>query len=108
MITEAIILAGGLGTRLRSSVPDLPKCMAPVADHPFLKYVVDYFRRQGVTRFVFSLGYKHELIEEFLANEYRDLDYSCTIESEPLGTGGAVYKALPEVKSEDVLVLNGD
>ncbi len=108
MINEAIILAGGLGTRLRSSVPDLPKCMAPVADHPFLKYVVDYFRRQGITRVVFSLGYKHELIEEFLANEYADLDYSCIIESEPLGTGGAVYKSISEVKSDDVLVLNGD
>ena len=82
--------------------------MAPVAGHPFLRYVVDYYRRQGIKRFVFSLGYKHELIEKFLAHEYSDLNYTCIIENEPLGTGGAVYKSLPTLKSDDVLVLNGD
>jgi D-glycero-alpha-D-manno-heptose 1-phosphate guanylyltransferase len=63
-IKEAIILAGGLGTRLRNAVPDLPKCMAPVAGRPFLFYVINYLRSQGIEKFIFSLGYKHEVIEE--------------------------------------------
>ena len=65
-IKEAIILAGGLGTRLRDTVPDLPKCMAPVAGRPFLFYVINYLRSQGIEKFIFSLGYKHELIEDYL------------------------------------------
>ena len=63
---ECIILAGGLGSRLQQAVPDLPKCLAPVAGRPFLSYIIDYLRLQGVQRFVFSLGYRHEAIEEFL------------------------------------------
>jgi D-glycero-alpha-D-manno-heptose 1-phosphate guanylyltransferase len=108
MITEAIILAGGLGTRLRSVVLDLPKCMAPVQGHPFLKYVIDYYSKQGIKKFIFSLGYKHELIEKYLGQEFKDLDRVSVIEEEPLGTGGAVYKAISKVTSKDVLVLNGD
>lgn len=108
MITEAIILAGGLGTRLRSAVPDLPKCMAPVAGKPFLSHVIDYCRRQGILKFVFSLGYKHEVIEEYLHHNYSFLDYSCSIEDEPLGTGGAILKSSAHVSAKDTLVLNGD
>ena len=62
--TSIIILAGGLGTRLRSVVSDLPKCMAPVNSKPFLSYIVDYFLRQSINNFIFSLGYKHEVIQE--------------------------------------------
>ena len=64
--SSIIILAGGLGTRLRSVVSDLPKCMAPVNGKPFLAYVVDYFQQQGITDFIFSLGYKHEIIIDYL------------------------------------------
>lgn len=63
---EVIVLAGGLGTRLREAVPDLPKCMAPVAGKPFLYYVINHLRKNGIQRFVFSLGYKHEYIESWL------------------------------------------
>ena len=108
MITEAIVLAGGLGTRLRSAVPELPKCMAPVAGRPFLAYVIDYFQQHGITRFIFSVGYKHEIIEEFLRKEYVDLDYTCSVEHEPLGTGGAILKSCELVHERDILVLNGD
>lgn len=108
MITEAIILAGGLGTRLRSAVPDLPKCMAPVAGRPFLTFVIDYFYRQGIERFIVSVGYKHELIEEYLQKEYQHIDYVCVVEDEPLGTGGAIVKAASIAKTENVVVLNGD
>ncbi|HEY6953950.1 MAG TPA: HAD-IIIA family hydrolase [Flavisolibacter sp.] len=105
---EAIILAGGLGTRLRSTVPDLPKCMAPVAGRPFLSYVIDYLRMQGIERFIFSLGYRWGLIEEFLQKEYPTLDYTSVIEEEPLGTGGGIRLAIEKVNSNNVLVANGD
>src|SRR3954466_5246401 len=90
---EAIILAGGLGTRLRSVVSDLPKCMAHVAGRPFLFYVINYLRSQGIEKIIFSLGYKHEIIEEYLAAQFATLDYKVVIEKEPLGTGGAIKVA---------------
>lgn len=105
---EAIVLAGGLGTRLRSAVPDLPKCMAPVAGSPFLKYLIEYYLPQGVNRFIFSLGFKHEAIEEYLAQEFPTLDYSLVVEKEPLGTGGGIQLACEKALSENVLILNGD
>jgi D-glycero-alpha-D-manno-heptose 1-phosphate guanylyltransferase len=108
MIEEAIILAGGLGTRLREAVPDLPKCMAPVAGRPFLSYVVDALRMQGVRHFVFSLGYKAEVIEAFLKDHYPTLDYTTVVEPEPLGTGGAIRLALESTRTNDVLIANGD
>src|SRR5438094_352041 len=106
MTREAIILAGGLGTRLREAVPDLPKCMAPVAGRPFIAHVIDCLRIQGIERFIFSLGYKWGLIEEFLQRHYPTLDYTCSIEEEPLGTGGAIYLALQKAKEENVLIAN--
>lgn len=108
MIKEAIILAGGLGTRLRDAVPDLPKCMAPVADRPFLFYVINYLRSQGIEKFIFSLGYKHEIIEAWLASDFATLDYKTVIEEEPLGTGGAILLASREAAGNDILVTNGD
>ncbi len=67
-IKEAIILAGGLGTRLRSAVADLPKCMAPVNDKPFIAYLIDFLHKQNIQRFIFSLGYKHEIIKDYLTS----------------------------------------
>ncbi len=107
-IKEAIILAGGLGTRLRDAVPDLPKCMAPVAGSPFLFYVINYFRMQGVEKFVFSLGYMHEVIEEYLDSQFSKLQYQCSIEKEPMGTGGAIQLACGLASDKDVLIANGD
>jgi D-glycero-alpha-D-manno-heptose 1-phosphate guanylyltransferase len=105
---EAIILAGGLGTRLRDAVPDLPKCMAPVAGRPFLYYVINYLRSEGIEKFIFSLGYKHEIIEEYLNTQYSTLNYQCSIEEEPLGTGGAIQLACRMATEKNVLVTNGD
>ena len=107
-IKEAIILAGGLGTRLRRVVPDLPKCMASVAGKPFLSYVIDYFQEQGIERFIFSLGYRHEQIEHFIRSSYPGLDSRFSVEKEPLGTGGAVKLACAGAETENLLVLNGD
>jgi D-glycero-alpha-D-manno-heptose 1-phosphate guanylyltransferase len=106
--TEGIILAGGLGTRLREAVPDLPKCMAPVAGKPFLSYVIDHLRMRGVERFIFSLGYKWGVIEEYLQKEYPTLDYTSVIEEEPLGTGGAIQLAIRKASFDNVLIANGD
>lgn len=105
---ECIILAGGLGTRLRSAVPDMPKCMAPVAGKPFLKYLIDYLLNEGVTKFIFSLGYMHEVIESFLEKEYPELHYQIALETEPLGTGGAIHLACQFATEKNVIILNGD
>ena len=104
----AVILAGGLGTRLRDAVSDLPKAMAPVAGKPFLSYVIDYLRMQGVAHFVFSLGFKAGVIQQYLKEKYPTLNYETVVEDEPLGTGGAIRLALQKVKSNDVLIANGD
>ena len=90
MIKETIILAGGLGTRLRSVVSDLPKCMAPVAGKPFLYYVIDHLQKEGIKNFIFSVGYKNEIIINFVKKEFSNIDFQFSIEEEPLGTGGAI------------------
>lgn len=106
-----LILAGGLGTRLKSVVPDLPKCMAPVKGKPFLAYVVNYFYEQGINNFIFSLGYKHEIIIEYLS-QFRINDapivFNYSIEEEPLGTGGAIKKACSLITGENIFITNGD
>ena len=107
-IKEAIILAGGLGTRLQSAVPDVPKCMAPVNGRPFLAYIIDYYRHQGIEKFIFALGYKHAVISTWLQKEYPALKIQSVIESEPLGTGGAIQLAAEKANGKDVLILNGD
>lgn len=108
MEKQAIVLAGGLGTRLRSAVPDLPKCMAPVAGKPFLYHVIRYLQEEGVDSFIFSLGYMHEIIEMFLLKNYPMLNYQLSVEEEPLGTGGAIKLAVSKSTHKNVLALNGD
>lgn len=108
MVKEAIILAGGLGTRIRDTIADLPKCMAPVAGRPFLFYVINYLRSQGIDKIVFSLGYKHRVIEDYLSERFATLDYETVIEDEPLGTGGAIQLACSKAVSENVVIANGD
>lgn len=108
MIQEAIVLAGGLGTRLRAAVPDLPKCMARVAGRPFVDHVIQYYKKQGISRFIFSLGYLHDIIEAHLLTVLDKEELEFVIEDEPLGTGGAIRKAAGAAISGTVLVLNGD
>jgi len=105
---EAIILAGGLGTRLRSAVPDLPKCMAPVNGKPFIGYVIEYLKTQGITTFILSLGYKSEAITDYIYSTYPSLNVKVVIEEEPLGTGGAIKLACSKAIEQNVLVTNGD
>ena len=108
MIKEAIILAGGFGTRLREALPDLPKTMAPLNGRPFLFYLVNYLRSLGIEKFIFSLGYKHEVIEAYLNANFSTLDFTCVIEKESLGTGGAILASCYKVSGKTVLVVNGD
>lgn len=107
-VTEAIVLAGGLGTRLREAVPELPKCMAPVNGRPFVAYVIRHLQQQGITHFIFSLGYKFETFIGFLAAELPAGSYDMVVEEEPLGTGGAIQYAAQKAKQDDFVVVNGD
>lgn len=108
MIKEAIILAGGFGTRLKSALSDLPKSMAPVNGRPFLFYVINYLRSQGIEKFIFSLGFRHEVIEAYLNAEFSTLNFQCLIEKEALGTGGAILASCYKASEQTVLVVNGD
>ena len=108
-VTTAIILAGGLGSRLRTTVPDLPKPMAPIAGRPFLEHLLDYWIMQGIDRFILSVGYRHEIIIEYFGNNYRGAKLDYVIESKPLGTGGGFLLAAEKIgKEESLLLLNGD
>ncbi|WP_404360878.1 sugar phosphate nucleotidyltransferase [Methylotuvimicrobium sp. KM1] len=108
-MTTAVILAGGLGTRLRSAVPELPKPMAPISGRPFLAYQLDYWIKQGVSRFVLSVGYRHEVVIDHFGDRYKDAELDYVIETTPLGTGGGFLLAAEKVdKNEAFLLLNGD
>lgn len=108
---EVIILAGGLGTRLRSVVSEVPKCMAPVAGKPFLWYLLKYLTRfEQVDRVILSVGYLREVIFKWIdevKNEF-PFEFDYAIEEEPLGTGGGIKLALNKANDERVFVLNGD
>ena len=105
---SAIILAGGLGTRLRSVVSDRPKVMATINGRPFLSYLFDQIENAGVSHVVLSVGYLGNMIESQFGNNYHNLDIEYSRENHPLGTGGAIRLAFPLVRSEVVLVMNGD
>lgn len=105
---EAIVLAGGLGTRLQSVIPDLPKPMAPVGGRPFLAYVLRQLSEGGIRKAILSVGHKHETILTHFGHRFGPLVLDYSIESEPLGTGGAIVLALDHVDEEHVWVVNGD
>ena len=108
-VRSAIILAGGLGTRLRSAVPDLPKPMAPIEGRPFLEYQLDYWIAQGIRHFVLAVGYRHEAISGHFGNAYGGAALDYVVEASPLGTGGGVLLALDKmVPEQPFLLLNGD
>jgi len=109
MITkEAIVLAGGLGSRLQNVLPGIPKCMAPVNGKPFLTYVLDYLIDQEINKVILSVGYRNDQIVNYFGANYKNLSIEYAIENEPLGTGGAIKLALDYCTQNDVIVLNGD
>lgn len=105
---EAIILAGGKGTRLSSVVSKVPKPMAPVGGRPFLEYIFDRLIKFEFNHVVLSVGYKAEIIIKYFGEIYRDLKITYEVEKEPLGTGGAIKKSLKHIVSESAIVINGD
>jgi NDP-sugar pyrophosphorylase family protein len=104
----AVILAGGLGTRLRPVVGDRPKVLAEVGGRPFLAHLLDQLQGAGVERAVLCTGYRAEQVEAAFGARYGRLRLAYSRETVPLGTGGALRLALRQVRSDRFLALNGD
>lgn len=106
---HAILLAGGFGTRLRSTVSDVPKPLAPIGDRPFLAWLIDYLIQRGVTGITLSVHHDWQKIEQYFNTHPLSVPLHYAVEREPLGTGGAIAYALRESKqTSPTLVLNGD
>ena len=105
---QAIILAGGAGTRLKSLIKDVPKPMADISGRPFLCYLLDYLSVQNINKILLSVRYKHEVITDYFGIRYKDMDIEYVIDDKPLGTGGAIKKALGLTSGDEAVILNGD
>jgi D-glycero-alpha-D-manno-heptose 1-phosphate guanylyltransferase len=105
---EAIVLAGGLGTRLASKLDGLPKAMAPVAGRPFLEILLGQLEHSGCSHVLLSVGHLHSVIQDYFGASFHGVPLDYAIEEAPLGTGGAIRKALGYAVEKNVLVLNGD
>ena len=106
---EAIVLAGGLGTRLRSVISEIPKPMAPIGKKPFLEYILKYLSNNGIKKVILSVGYKWDIIKDYFGDKYNDIDLLYSVEEYPLGTGGAIKQAIETtIDSEKVFIVNGD
>lgn len=104
----AVILAGGLGTRLRPVFADRPKVLAEVMNRPFLTYLLDQLSFAGARKVILCTGYMGDMVQEVYGDTYKTLHLLYSREDEPLGTGGALSLALPLIESDYVLVMNGD
>lgn len=106
---SALILAGGLGTRLRSAYAAGPKTLAPVGTRPFLDYLLNWLHRQGVEEVILCVGYKRSPIQKYVGSGKKwGLRVRYSIERSPLGTAGAVKKAAEMLEGKNVFVINGD
>jgi D-glycero-alpha-D-manno-heptose 1-phosphate guanylyltransferase len=105
---EAVILAGGLGTRLSSVLKEVPKPMAPVGERPFLEFLLEWLTGYEISKIIMSVGYKSEIISSFFGIGFNGVPIEYSNEEEPLGTGGGVLKAVEKIEGNDFLVLNGD
>lgn len=105
---EAIILAGGKGTRLQSMSGNQPKPMMPVYGKPFLSYLLEKLRKTGIQRIILSVGYNHDKISGYFGDTFKGIPIKYCIEEAPLGTGGALLKAVCLSNEQNILVLNGD
>lgn len=103
-----LILCGGLGTRLRQVTGDGQKCVAEVAGRPFIQYLLDQIAEQGFGEAILCVGYQHQQVKDLIGVKYRGLRLSYSVETSPLGTGGAVLLALKHVSANEILVMNGD
>ncbi len=104
----AVILSGGLGTRLKSVVADLPKPMAPINNVPFLSFILEQLHRYKFDRIILAAGYKYEVMKSYFGSSYKGIKLAYSVEKEPLGTGGAILKASRLIESDYFFVINGD
>ncbi|MDD4193039.1 MAG: nucleotidyltransferase family protein [Mangrovibacterium sp.] len=105
---EAIVLAGGLGSRLRSVVSGIPKPMAPVSDKPFLYYILKWLESNQVSRIILSVGYRWEMIYDTFGERFHDRELIYSVEDAPLGTGGAIALAMEKLTGDCFFIVNGD
>lgn len=105
---KAIVLCGGLGTRLGSLTLDLPKPLVEVAGKPFLSYVLDQLLSTSIDEIVLAVSYQFEKIQDAIGDQWHGVKVSYSIEKEPLGTGGAIKKAMEQFSLTEALVINGD
>lgn len=104
----AVVLAGGLGTRLRSVVKDIPKCMAPINGIPFLSFILRKLSLNGFKSVILAVGYLKDVIINTYGSTFENMKIQYSIEENPLGTGGAIFKAVNLVNDDYFFVLNGD
>ncbi|MBH09520.1 MAG: D-glycero-D-manno-heptose 1-phosphate guanosyltransferase [Candidatus Marinimicrobia bacterium] len=105
---EAIILAGGFGTRLKSKIKSIPKPMAPINNRPFLDYIFDYLKKHSISHAILSVYHKSEIIKQYYNNNYDSIKITYSNDKMPLGTGGAIKAALRKTIYENIIVINGD
>ena len=105
---QVIILCGGLGTRLREVVSNVPKPMAPVDNKPFLQIKLEQLTKYNIDKIVLATGYKEELIQQYFGNEYKGIKIVYSTNNLSIGTGGAIKKALQYIDDEAAIVMNGD
>jgi D-glycero-alpha-D-manno-heptose 1-phosphate guanylyltransferase len=105
---HAVLLAGGRGTRLASVSGGLPKPLMQVGGRPFIEHVLDYFIGAGCDHFVIAASYKWELLREHLGSSYKGLTLGWSIETKPLGTGGAIRQAFKLFDLPAAFVSNAD
>ena len=108
MINEAIVLAGGMGTRLKEVVADIPKPMAEINGKPFLYYLNNYLIKNGITHIILSVGYKSDIIKKYFGTGNKSVKISYAIEETPLGTGGGIRCAMKYANNQHVFIVNGD
>jgi D-glycero-alpha-D-manno-heptose 1-phosphate guanylyltransferase len=108
IVNEAIVLAGGFGTRLRTVVKDVPKILAPVRGVAFVHYVLQWLEGQGIERVWACTGFLAQQVEAELSHYRGPMLITSLREETPLGTGGAIYCGLREVEGESAFVVNGD
>lgn len=106
---NAIILVGGLGTRLKSEVKNIPKPMAPIGDKPFLEILMNKLSACGFKKIILCTGYKSEVIRDYFLYKYKEMEISYSNEKKQMGTGGAIKLALDKIdKEEHIFIFNGD
>lgn len=105
---DAIILTGGKGTRLKSKIKDIPKTMADINGIPFLEYTLNWLNRERIENVILAVGYKKEYIKNYFGEGYKGIKIIYSEEDEPLGTGGAIKKALERSNNNNIIVMNGD